>query len=234
MPIGSKPPVGHCSLHTKIKKLRSMRHDLMFNGSMFDKDWVGETLDCVFAKSATEKGVGMFPRQEVINISGNHWEVTFFSVEEPHPTQCTLAVKAVKPESSDVLLDMYDLMVTEAGGVRKFGFHNNFSHILDMWKAGMVFVLKVEDSKASDKLKKHHPFLNWSAGGHCLYLPVLAVLDEPGNCDILWVHKAMRRKGAARVIMDQTDMKTCGLVLESAVPFWDAMGISYTRVSKGM
>ena len=218
-------PVGTVSLQHATQN-RKRRHDILYSES---SSWVASSLDCRFSESSEEKGVGMFPRSDIVNLSGKHWEVAFFGADAPSPPQCTLAVKAVRPSSSSVLVDMFDLMAVEGGGGRSAGFHNSEDVILDMWKRDMVLVLEIEDSPAATRLWSH-PFPSWSQRSDRNYLPALLCLGAPNDCEILWVSESLRCRGAARVILDQADVQRCGVVLKSATPFWDAMRIPYQHV----
>ena len=104
--------------------------------------------------------------------------------------------------------------------------------LLDMWRCGTLAVAAVVETLAMCNGKVDQR-LFLQPGGRAWLLPALIAADTPGgDVQFLWVGRAWRRKGvgAGMVRLSGFTRPNPRHVLDSAIPFWTAIGM-YVQTS---
>jgi hypothetical protein len=162
---------------------------------------------------------------------GTRWKISFFLPENPTQAIYEVAAQAIVPVSSNILFSVFDMMYTESVN-EQYGFHNNRDAFIDKWKDNAVYMLAFEYTEEFQEIGRHPLFLWPHNFFGCdspkfVYLPAIISIEQPHVCEMLWVSKFLRNKGAARAMLNLTDIRQCTLALPDALDFWNTLNIPY-------
>tara|TARA_X000001036_G_scaffold308698_1_gene287354 strand:- start:108 stop:632 length:525 start_codon:yes stop_codon:yes gene_type:complete len=106
------------------------------------------------------------------------------------------------------------------------GFYNNRSTILEAYKNGNLWGLRVNetDKMYERKVGNNAIFVKES---RCL-LPCFCVRDENNVAIIIWTHTRARRNGFARKLLELLKIESAWNYLPDSVAFWEKCNIKIT------
>jgi hypothetical protein len=113
----------------------------------------------------------------------------------------------------------------------KSGFVHNKTILVDAFRQGKLFGLRVEETDAMFKRQAWKDTV-FCKGSYYL-LPCLCIRHGVRGsyiATIIWTHSRARRKGFARTLVKLLKIKEADTPLPESTDFWDAMGI-YPKIS---
>lgn len=103
------------------------------------------------------------------------------------------------------------------------GFVHNRDVLLDAFKSGNLYGLRVEETKL---MRRDHPLFAVDAyGSYSWYLLPCLCVKRDNIAEIIWTHTRARRNGFAKKMVEQLGITKANHPLPESKDFWRAVGI---------